>query len=678
MKSYLLEIGCEELPPKAILTYKEFLKEYAHQTFKDFFIYDSPENIKIYATPRRLAILIKNLKEKQDNQKITLIGPPYKVAVDSEGRFTKAALSFAEKNNIPLEKLEKITTEKGEYLGATIEKEGESLESFIKHKIPLLFNQFPQLKSMKWNNSDYRFPRPIRWIVSLLDDKVIDFEVASVKADRFTHLHRFMTKPIGRGERKDINHANDYEEITKLGYIIANFEDRKHSIKTQYEGFARQLNVNIIEDDELIDEITCLTEFPVGIVGDFSPEYLILPKEVIITVCKHHQRYLNFEKDGKLIPKFLAFSNNAVKDRDIVKNGYEKVLKARLEDALFFYKEDLKKKLDDNIEKLKGIQFHEKLGSMYDKVLRNLELALKLADLIGYKDTEKIKRAVMLSKADLLTEMVKEFDELQGIMGMYYSQKQGEDDEISKSIYEHYLPKTAEDNVPETNLGTLLALADKLDTVISFIKIGELPKPSADPFGIRRNAIGIVRLLVEKEIDLDLRKVIDDESILDFILSRLESHLQSKGYKTDIINAVLSLKDGNIYRNYLKVKALSQLRNLPDYENVIMVFKRVGNIIPEDFVFSNVDVNLLVSEPEKELYKKFIEIKDKFKQFIENKDYDKALGLMLELKPYIDRFFDNVMIMVEDKKLKNNRLSLLKEINDSFRNIADFTKLIGG
>ena len=678
MKSYLLEIGCEELPPKAILTYKEFLKEYAHQTFKDFFIYDSPENIKIHATPRRLAVLIKNLKEKQDNQKITLIGPPYKVAVDSEGKFTKAALSFAEKNNIPLEKLEKIITEKGEYLGATIEKEGESLESFIKHKIPLLFNQFPQLKSMKWNSSDYRFPRPIRWIVSLLDDKVIDFEVASVKADRFTYLHRFMTKPIGRGERKDINHANDYEEITKLGYIIANFEDRKHSIKTQYEGFARQLNASIIEDDELIDEITCLTEFPVGIVGDFSPEYLILPKEVIITVCKHHQRYLNFEKDGKLIPKFLAFSNNAVKDRDIVKNGYEKVLRARLEDALFFYKEDLKKKLDDNIEKLKGIQFHEKLGSMYDKVLRNLELALKLADLTGYKDIEKIKRAVMLSKADLLTEMVKEFDELQGIMGMYYSQKQGEEEEISKSIYEHYLPKTAEDSIPETNLGTILALADKLDTVISFIKIGELPKPSADPFGIRRNAIGIVRLLVEKEIDLDLRKIIDDESILDFILSRLESYLQSKGYKTDIINAVLSLKDGNIYRNYLKVKALSQLRDLPDYENVIMVFKRVGNIIPEDFIFSNTSVNLLVSQSEKELYKKFIEIKDKFKQFIENKDYDKALGLLLELKPYIDRFFDNVMIMVEDEKLKNNRLSLLKEINDLFRNIADFTKLIGG
>ena len=678
MKSYLLEIGCEELPPKAILTYKEFLKEYVSQTFKDFFIYNSPENIKIYATPRRLAVLIKNLKERQDNQKITLIGPPYKVAIDSEGKFTKAALSFAEKNNIPLEKLEKITTEKGEYLGATIEKEGESLESFIKHNTPQLFNQFPQLKSMKWNNSDYRFPRPIRWIVSLLDDKVIEFEVASVKTDRFTHLHRFMTKPIGRGERKDINHANDYEEITKLGYIIANFEDRKHSIKTQYEGFARQLNASIIEDDELIDEITCLTEFPVGIVGDLSPEYLTLPKEAIITVCKHHQRYLNFEKDGKLIPKFLAFSNNAVKDRDVVKNGYEKVLRARLEDALFFYKEDLKKKLDDNIEKLKGIQFHEKLGSMYDKVLRNLELALKLADLTGYKDAEKIKRAVMLSKADLLTEMVKEFDELQGIMGMYYSQKQGEEEEISRSIYEHYLPKTAEDNIPETNLGTLLALADKLDTVISFIKIGELPKPSADPFGIRRNAIGIVRLLVEKEIDLDLRKVIDDESILDFILSRLESYLQSKGYKTDIINAVLSLKDGNIYRNYLKVKALSQLRNLPDYENVIMVFKRVGNIIPEDFRSSNVDVNLLVSEPEKELYKKFIEIKDKFKQFIENKDYDKALGLMLELKPYIDRFFDNVMIMVEDEKLKNNRLSLLKEINDLFRNIADFTKLIGG
>ncbi len=676
MKSYLLEIGCEELPPKAILTYKEFLREFFNTNFQNFFAYTT-DNIKVYASPRRLAVLVENLKEKEDSENTTLIGPPYKVAVDNEGRFTKAAISFAEKNSIPLEKLQKITTDKGEYIGAVVEKEGKDIKLHIQTVLSNFFKEFPQLKSMKWNSSDYRFPRPIRWIVSLLDDEVIDFTIANVKADRYTYLHRFMTSSIGRGERKEINHAKDYEEITKLGFIIANYEERKKSIFTQYEGFARQLNAEIIKDEDLIDEITCLTEFPIGIVGEFFPSYLILPKEVIITVCKHHQRYLNFIKDGKLIPQFLAFSNNAVKDRNIVKNGYEKVLKARLEDALFFYNEDLKKKLEDNIEKLKGIQFHEKLGSVYDKVIRNLELSKKIANLLDYKEIQKLERAVLLSKADLTTEMVKEFDELQGIMGMYYAQKQGEDEEVARAIYEHYLPKTSDDELPETSLGTISALADKIDTVYSFIKIGEIPKASTDPFGIRRNAIGIVRVLVEKEIDLDLRDLIDDENVVDFILSRLESYLQSKGFKTDTINAVLSLKDANLYRNYLKVKALTILKENPEYENVIKVFKRVGNIIPQTFngVFS---LDLAENSFEKELYEKFVEIKAKFLGLINGKNYINALSLLLELKPYIDRFFDNVMIMVEDEKIKNNRLGLLKEINDLFKNIADFTKLIGG
>lgn len=676
MKSYLLEIGCEELPPKAILTYKEFLREFFNTNFQNFFAYTT-DNIKVYASPRRLAVLVENLKEKEDSENTTLIGPPYKVAVDNEGRFTKAAISFAEKNSIPLEKLQKITTDKGEYIGAVVEKEGKDIKLHIQTVLSNFFKEFPQLKSMKWNSSDYRFPRPIRWIVSLLDDEVIDFTIANVKADRYTYLHRFMTSSIGRGERKEINHAKDYEEITKLGFIIANYEERKKSIFTQYEGFARQLNAEIIKDEDLIDEITCLTEFPIGIVGEFFPSYLILPKEVIITVCKHHQRYLNFIKDGKLIPQFLAFSNNAVKDRNIVKNGYEKVLKARLEDALFFYNEDLKKKLEDNIEKLKGIQFHEKLGSVYDKVIRNLELSKKIANLLDYKEIQKLERAVLLSKADLTTEMVKEFDELQGIMGMYYAQKQGEDEEVARAIYEHYLPKTSDDELPETSLGTISALADKIDTVYSFIKIGEIPKASTDPFGIRRNAIGIVRVLVEKEIDLDLRDLIYDENVVDFILSRLESYLQSKGFKTDTINAVLSLKDANLYRNYLKVKALTILKENPAYENVIKVFKRIGNIIPQTFngVFS---LDLAENSFEKELYEKFVEIKAKFLGLINGKNYINALSLLLELKPYIDRFFDNVMIMVEDERIKNNRLGLLKEINDLFKNIADFTKLIGG
>lgn len=402
-----------------------------------------------------------------------------------------------------------------------------------------------------------------------------------------------------------------------------------------------------------------------------------MPDEVIITVCKHHQRYLNFKKDGKLIPKFLAFSNVAVKDRDVIKNGYEKVLKARLEDALFFYKEDLKQKLEDNVEKLKGIQFHEKLGSLYDKVIRNLDLAKIIAKEIGYTDETKIERAVLLSKADLLTNMVKEFDELQGIMGMYYALKQGEDPEVAKAIYEHYLPKTADDELPQTTLGTILALADKLDTVLSFFSIGEIPKASADPFAVRRNAIGIVRIIVEKEIDLDLSEIVDDKQVLEFLLSRLESYLQNKGFKTDIINAVLSLKDYNFYRNYLKVRALQNLTKREDYENIIQVFKRVGNIIPDGFS-GKVDVYLFQTPQEKELYENVISVKDEYLRLINDKQYEESLVKLIELKPYIDGFFDNVMIMVEDEKLKQNRLGILSEINELFRYFADFTKIVGG
>ncbi len=677
MRTYLLEIGCEELPPKAILTYKDFLKDYIQENFKDFFLYDSPENIKVFATPRRLAVLVKNLRDKQPPKQQIIIGPPYKVAVDEEGKFTKAAISFAQKNNIPIENLQKIENEKGQYLGAIITQEGKDIKTHILESVQNLFKSFPQLKSMVWNSSGYRFPRPIRWIVSLLDEEVLTFTIANVKADRYTYLHRFMTKPIGRGEKKELKNALEYEEITKLGFIIASYEDRKNAVKTQYEGFAKSLDAQTIQDNELLDEITCLTEFPVGIVGEFSPEYLTLPEEVIITVCKHHQRYLNFKKDGRLIPKFLAFSNTAVKDRDVVKAGYEKVLKARLEDALFFYKEDLKIKLDDNIEKLKGIQFHEKLGSLYDKVLRNLELAKNLAEKLDYKDTAKLERAVLLSKADLLTNMVKEFDELQGIMGMYYAIKQGEDEEVAKAIYEHYLPKTADDELPQTQLGTILALADKIDTVVSFFKIGEIPKASADPFAVRRNAIGIVRLLVEKQIDLDLSDVVKDQQVLDFILGRLESYLQSEGYKTDIINAVISLKDSNIYRNYLKVKTLQNISLREDFENIIQVFKRVGNIIPENFE-GKVDVSLFQTNYEKDLYEKVLAVKDEYIKLVESKSYEDAITKLIELKPYIDSFFDNVMIMVNDEKIKNNRLSILKEINELFKYFADFTKIVGG
>ncbi len=703
MKKYLLEIGCEELPPEAVNTAISYLKEDLEKIFENFFGYKTEENISVFGTPRRIGFLISNLMDKEPPEEKTILGPPAKVGIDRDGNFTKAALAFASKHNIPVEKLKIIENEKGRYIGATLIQEGRDIRSFIAEIIPDIISKIPFPKLMRWNDTGFRFSRPIRWIVSLLNDEIVTFSVAGIYADRYTYLHRFMTHPLGRGEKKEIKNADSYYQIMKLGYIIPKYDERKEAIRTQLTGLANSINADPVVDEDLMDEVTNLTEFPVGILGDFSPEYLILPKEVIITVCKVHQRFFNFEKDGKLLPKFLAFSNTAVKDREKVKNGYEKVLKARLEDALFFYEEDLKHSLEDFCQGLEGIQFHHKLGSMLEKVKRNGEIAVLLSRILRFRNIKDLLRANRLSKCDLLTEMVKEFDELQGIMGMHYALKQGEKPEVAKAIYEHYLPKTSDDNLPETEIGTILSLSDKLDTVISFISIGEKPKATADPFGIRRNSIGIIRLLVEKQIDLDLKKflqeiskesrkvkllrlaeiekewkVIFDEKttpeILDFMEGRFTAYMKEKGFDTDIINSVLSVKNYNFYRNYLKIRSIQELKENPEFSDIMTVFKRVGRIIPEGFK-EHFDPNTLLEKEEKDLYKKYTEINEIFSKNVEDKRYSEALNELLKIKPFIDRFFDNVMVMTEDKKLRENRLSLMKLINSMFRKIADFTKI---
>ncbi|WP_457621349.1 glycine--tRNA ligase subunit beta [Persephonella sp.] len=703
MKKYLLEIGCEELPPKAVNTAISYFKEKLEESFENFFEYNTDENITVFGTPRRIGFILNNLREKEPPEEKTLLGPPAKVGIDENGNFTKAALAFASKNNIPVDTLKIIENNKGKYIGATITKEGKDIRTYIQEVIPDLISKIPFPKLMRWNDTGFRFSRPVRWIVSLLDSEVVSFSIAGLDADRYTYLHRFMTAPLGRGEKKEIPDVDSYFQIMKLGFIIPAYDERKEAIRTQITGLASSINAEPIIDEDLLDEVTNLTEFPVGILGDFSPEYLILPKEVIVTVCKVHQRYFNFEREGKLLPKFLAFSNTAVKDKDKIKAGYEKVLKARLEDALFFYEEDLKHNLEEFYPKLEGIQFHHKLGSMLDKVKRNREIAILLSKKLKLENIKDLLRANKLSKCDLLTEMVREFDELQGIMGMHYALKQGEKPEVAKAIFEHYLPRTSDDQLPETEIGTILSLSDKLDTVISFISIGEKPKATADPFGIRRNSIGIVRLLVEKNIDIDLKdflqdisrearkvkilrladiekewKLIFDEKtipeILDFIKGRFIAYLKEKGFDTDIINSVVSVDSYNLYRNYLKVTSIQELKNNPEFSDIMTVFKRVGRIIPEDFQ-EEFNPESLVQEEEKELYAAYRKINEIFSKDVENRRYSEALNELVKIKPFIDRFFDNVMVMTEDKNLRKNRLSLMKLINNMFRKIADFTKI---
>ncbi|NPA58422.1 MAG: glycine--tRNA ligase subunit beta, partial [Aquificae bacterium] len=463
MRNYLLEIGTEELPPTAVNTALEYFSEKLPELFKTYL--GTEGDVEVFGSPRRIGFLLKNLKEKEPDREELIIGPPAKVGIDSEGRFTKAALSFAAKNNIPVEELQVIENEKGRYLAAKVVKEGKPLVDRINEVVPELVSRIPFPKTMRWDSSGYRFSRPIRWVVSLLDTEVVPVEIGNLKGGRHTYLHRFMTEPVGRGERKELPDALSYGKVCKEGFVIPFYEEREKLIKKQIEEFAQTLDAQPVLDRELLNEVANLTEYPVAVLGNFSPEYLVLPKEVIITVCKVHQRYFNFERDGQLIPKFLAFSNTAVPDTSVVAKGYEKVLKARLEDALFFYEEDLKHNLEEFYPKLAGVLFHQKLGSMLEKVERNGKLALAVSRQTGLSDRDTVSRANKLSKCDLLTEMVKEFDELQGIMGMHYALKQGEKEEVARAIYEHYLPKTGEDGLPQTETGTVLAVGDKLDTV---------------------------------------------------------------------------------------------------------------------------------------------------------------------------------------------------------------------
>ncbi len=684
--NFLLEIGTEELPAGEILKAVKFLKEELLMVLKEHSI--SPKKAEYYATPRRLVLYLEGLPEREPTKKEIVFGPPKNVAFDKEGKPTKALEGFLKKQGASLEEVKIFQKGKGEYVAVEKVVGGRPTEELIAKAVPELLDRVPFSKRMRWSGPK-TFLRPVRWILALADGKEIPIEWNDLKASNATYGHRFVNSGGNfRGKKLLVRDVPDYFKLLKENFVIVDHKERRSEIEKALSSYEGEFGATVPLKEELVEENTFLVEYVHPILGEFDEKYLELPPLVIITVAAHHQRFFCFQReDESLIPKFLAVSNNVPKDDGVVREGFEKVLKARLEDALFFYREDLKRPLESLVPKLKGILQHPKLGTLYDKTMRLVELSMELANEIAPQKVKKAERAAYLSKADLLTEMVKELDELQGYMGYIYAEKQGEDREVALALWEQYKPKGAKDEPPQTDVGTVLSLADKIHDLVGYFGVGEKPKSTADPLGLRRAALGIIRTVENKDLKIDLERFFEitydlfEELELTkgqllreldkFFKQRLEAHLSTK-YPKEVVQAVIETKSGfDIHEIIETVHHLNELLQREELSLAREAYRRVRKIISKVKETYEVKEDLLNLPEEKELYRKLLELEKSF----ENLRVEEKVLHLARYKELIDRFFDNVMVMAKEEEIKKNRIALLQRIKRLFEKVANFEKL---
>lgn len=680
MKQFLLEIGTEEIPAGFVKVGLESLKNGFIKFFSEECI--TYGNITLYSTPRRLAILIDNVADKQEDRVRETTGPPEKISYDKDGKLTKAAVGFAKSAGIDAAELKVVKTGRGDYLQATVQVAGKDTKEVLSEALPGIITsvQFP--KTMRWSDSPIKFVRPIRWILALLGDEVVTFKLEGLKSSNLTYGHRFLSSHSVKVEE-----PSTYLSILNRNHVIADLDNRKGIIADGIRKVEESEGCNIHEDNELLDTVTSLVEYPHVIVGEFDDEYLSLPKELLITVMRTHQKYFSLEdRKGSLLPKFIVVSNSLPDNEDIVRKGNERVLKARLEDARFYYNDDLKKPLWDFKDDLKNITFQEELGSVFDKLERVSFICSFMADRLNVSDDDKdkLQRAAMLSKADLITGVVGEFPELQGYMGKVYALESGEDVEVADAIFEHYLPRFADDILPSSDLGSIISIADKIDSIASFFYLDMIPTGSEDPFALRRQAAGIIRILQERDYPLTLDLLIETalkglegdytpsiksltEKILAFFNQRLEGILLSQGYGHDTIDAVLSIKGLTMKEIKLRLDTLAALRKEAGFEGLLTAAKRVYNILGERKA-GEVKEDLFKDGSEDALFECVASLEGK----LPGTDFT---GLFKTEEP-INTFFDKVLVMDKDEAVKANRLALLSKVRSLFDSFADFSKIV--
>ncbi len=643
---FLLEIGVEEIPDWMIADALTHLKD------RLFAVIGQKEKWETHATPRRLVLFVPEIPEKEPDTKEVVTGPPVSAGPG-------AAQGFARKMGVEIRRLKLIETPKGKYLSFLRRQKGRRTRDILSEALPGVILGIPWPKTMTWTGkSGPRFIRPIRWLVALYGGKVVPFEIAGVKADRYTYGHR----RLATGKRIRVTDLNSLREGLSRNFVVLDGAERRRRIEESIAGLLGD-GLRIIANPSLLDTLVNLTEFPTPILGSFDAEFLSLPSEVLITVMQHHQKYFSVEdSSGKLAPHFIAVMNIDRDEDGIVRHGNERVLRARFNDARFFWETDQKKKLADRLEDLKHVTFHAKLGSYYDKTQRNIDLVKKLGG------SEHAQRAALLAKCDLTTELVKEFTELQGVVGGLYAHAQGEPEEVTQAIYDQYEP------LPRTPTGQIVALADRLDTLQSFFNLGFIPSGSRDPFALRRAALGVVRILVEGRHKYNLSDVTPE--LREFILDRARYYFREvRGYHYDEVNAVLAAGADDLTDVADRLQALAQVRPTENFEPLATSFKRIKNILRQAGLqdgASPPDPALLEPGPERDLYDEFERVRPE----IERLDYLDALKAIASLRPRVDLFFDKVLVMAPDEKIRKNRLNFLAQLLREFSTIADFSEIV--
>jgi len=691
MENLLLEIGTEEIPAGYIKPALKALSSGLLNRLDDARI--THGEAVTFGTPKRLAVLVTDVASKQASLTTEMTGPPESVSFDDQGKPTVAAIKFAEKASVPLNKIAVKETKKGRYLTAVKTEHGLGSTVLLKTILPDTILSLPFPKSMRWADLSIGFARPVHSVLALLGKKVMTFSFGNLKSGRHIYGHRFMAPA-----KIKVPSPDRYSDLLKTAHVIADIAERRAIVEKEVKKTADSLGGSIMPDEELLDIVTNLVEYPVPIAGKFDDKFLELPDKVLITAMREHQKYFAItDVDGKLMPGFIAVNNTKTKNMNLVAKGHERVLRARLEDARFFYKSDISENIEHWIEKLKGVTFQAKIGSMHDKVLRVRQLSKFIAkSLSAAPEVQKnVSRAAWISKADLVSRVVVEFPKLQGVMGKVYAQKAGEPAIVAAAIEEHYLPTSSGGNLPETTEGSILAIADKIDTICGCFSAGLIPTGASDPYALRRQSIGILQIMLKNNYALSLMELIKQsialfnqnkdtdktpQKIYSFFKDRISHLLAEEGYKKDIVASVTSVSadyPANVKR---RVQALENLKTAPDFESLSIAFKRVVNIIRKSEGVPGqteqaVDAGLFQDKCENALYEAYREVKNKVSKNIENENYSRALKDIASIRNKVDVFFDGVMVMTEDKKVRNNRFALLSEIAGLFENIADFSKI---
>ncbi|KXS42267.1 MAG: glycyl-tRNA synthetase beta chain [Candidatus Frackibacter sp. T328-2] len=686
----LLEIGTEEIPAGFMKPAFEQLERLANNLFEHYRI-DFNE-IETYGTPRRLVLLLRGVSSEQQDLTKEVRGPAKNIAFDDDGNPNQAAKGFARGQGLDVEDLEVRDTDNGEYLFAVKTEEGEATQGLLSEILDKLINDLSFPKAMRWANKDMRFVRPIQWLLVLYGKEQIDLEIAGTKSDRYTIGHRFLSE----GKIK-IDSVDDYFDTLKEEYVIVDQDKRKEMIVEQITELAEEVGGEVLIDQGLLTEVNYLVEYPTALIGSFESEFLELPREVLITSMREHQRYFPVEdEDGSLMPRFITVRNGSEEYIDIVKEGNEKVLRARLADAKFFYDEDQKEPLFDKVDELKDIIFQEDLGTIYEKVERLVKLSEEFAQTLDL-DAAKInhtKRAAYLCKADLVTEMVTEFAKLQGVMGREYAKLSGEEEAVANAIFEHYLPRHATDELPVGILGQIVSIADKIDNIVGCFGVGLIPTGSQDPYALRRQTQGIVKIILENELALNLNDLIDNSlklfadsgkltrdakevkiDVLDFFKQRLERLFKEAEIRYDVCDAILATDFTDINDALERAQALMAFREKEQFENLITAYNRAGNLA-EKATSDEINPDLFVDDSEQELYNAYLATKEEVEALLADNNYVAALNKLVTLQQPIDQFFDSVMVMADDKAVKENRLALLRNIVDIFTEVADLSQIV--